>query len=223
MQVRRQRTEPCRCFCCCFLSPRAKRGLCVPVRITGRSLPAAGGDLFRVRSLARKNLSNPSGSLCALRRSPSVSSVSNLLTCTCLSSSARNLPPCSTCERPRGPGIVLAFRFTHHKPRVRQPQRGNQLPLHQGAGNSPLPRSQFPRRCVHASACESPTGRFTLRTGGAGSKGPYVSSSSTSSISCLSSSRPCGATKPALCFGPRAVSVHAIRSISTNVLRILFT
>ena len=143
-----------------------------------------------------------------------------------LKSSAVPLPTLCTksVNGPKAPSpgtVPAAFRF--HKPRVRQPQHRNQLPLLREAGNSPLPRSQFPRRCVHASACESPTGRFTLRTGGAGSKGPYVSPSSTSSISCLSSSRPCGATKPALCFGPRGVSVHAIRSISTNVLRILFT
>jgi hypothetical protein len=36
---------------------------------------------------------------------------------------------------------------------VRQPQHRNQLPLLREAGNSPLPRPQFPRRCVHASAC----------------------------------------------------------------------
>jgi len=36
---------------------------------------------------------------------------------------------------------------------VWQRRRGNLLPSYQGAGNSPLPRSRFPRRCVCASAC----------------------------------------------------------------------
>jgi hypothetical protein len=43
--------------------------------------------------------------------------------------------------------------LTHHCRGVRQPQRGNRLPVARRTGNPPLPRSQFPRRCVHASAC----------------------------------------------------------------------
>ncbi len=127
-------------------------------------------------------------------------------------------------SRPRPCALTISggavVVLTHHKRGVRQRRRGNRLPVARRAGKSPLLRSQFPRRCVHASTCGPWAGHCAQRDlyfVGAGLRpAPTVPCAILRHLSCPSPPHPARArSRWSLCSRrPRRRSARRNRSVA---------